>query len=132
MAIESRNLSVWIDRPSDVVYAYASDPAHLPSWAPGLTNHVEQVDGAWFIAVGDERAGFAFAAPNPFGVLDHTVTMPSGEVFYNPMRVIPAAEGSEVYFTVRRGADVSDEDFARDIGLVQADLERLKRLVEGG
>jgi hypothetical protein len=65
-------------------------------------------------------------------VLDHTVTMPSGETFYNPMRVIPAAAGSEVVFTVRRGPTVSDEDFARDLGLVQADLERLKALVERG
>jgi hypothetical protein len=132
MAVESRNLSVWIDRSADAVYEFVSDPANLPSWAPGLTNHVEQVDGEWFIAIGEERAGFAFAPANAFGVLDHTVTMPSGETFYNPMRVIPAAAGSEVVFTVRRGPTVSDEDFGRDLGLVQADLERLKALVERG
>jgi polyketide cyclase/dehydrase/lipid transport protein len=132
MASESRHLSIWIERPADKVYAYASDPANVPSWAPGLTSHIEQVDGTWFIDMGGERAAFAFAEPNVFGVLDHTVEMPSGEIFYNPMRVIPAVDGSEVFFTVRRASGVSDEDFERDCGLVQADLERLKRLVEDG
>jgi uncharacterized protein YndB with AHSA1/START domain len=132
MAIESRHLSVWIDRPAAKVYAWAVEPANLPAWAPGLTTHIEQVDGAWFIDMGGERAGFAFAERNPYGVLDHTVTMPSGEVFSNPMRVIPSGDECEVVFTIRRGPGVSDADFARDMALVQADLERLKRLVEGG
>ena len=130
MPHETRHLSVSIDRPADEVYDYAVDPTHVPEWAPGLTRHIEQVDGRWFIDMGGERAAFAFAERNRFGVLDHTVTMPSGEVFSNPMRVIPAADGSEVLFTVRRGPGVSDEDFERDCGLVQADLERLKRIVE--
>ena len=130
MALESRHLSVWIDRPAADAYAFAVDPRNLPAWAPGLTSHVDEVDGQWFIDMGGERAGFAFAEPNPFGVLDHRVTMPSGEVFDNPMRVIPAADGCEVFFTVRRQPGVSDEEFARDTGLVQADLERLKGLLE--
>jgi hypothetical protein len=35
------------------------------------------------------RVGFAFAERNEYGVLDHEVTLPSGEVLYNPMRVVP-------------------------------------------
>ena len=64
------------------------------------------------------------------GVLDHDVTLPSGEVIYNPMRVVPHGDGSEVVFSVRRLPDMSDEDFARDAGLVQADLARLKHVLE--
>jgi hypothetical protein len=131
MAPETRHLAVWIDRPASAVYAYASDPANVPSWAPGLTTRIEQVGGTWFIDMGGERAAFAFAEPNPFGVLDHTVTMPSGESFHNPMRAVPAGDDAcEVVFTMRRQPGVTDEDWARDMGLVQADLERLKRLVE--
>ena len=33
-------------------------------------------------------------------------------------------------FTLRRLPGVSDEDFARDAGLVQADLTRLKQVLE--
>ena len=67
---------------------------------------------------------------NPFGVLDHEVTLPSGEVVYVPMRVLPDGDGCEVVFTVRRLPDMSDEEFARDAGLVQADLTRLKHVLE--
>ena len=68
---------------------------------------------------------------NAFGVLDHDVTLPSGEVIHNPMRAVPDGGGCEVMFHLRRMADMSDADFARDAGLVQADLARLKHVLEG-
>jgi hypothetical protein len=127
---ESRQISEWIDRPAADVYDYASDPANLPNWAPGLGDSVENVDGKWFVDTESGRVGFAFVERNPFGVLDHDVTLPSGEVIYNPMRVIPDGDGCEVVFTVRRRPDMTDEDFRRDAGLVQADLTRLKSVLE--
>jgi mannose-6-phosphate isomerase-like protein (cupin superfamily) len=90
------------------------------------------VDGHWFVETGSGQVEVAFAQRNPFGVLDHEVTLPSGEVVYVPMRVIPGGSGSEVVFTVRRQPEMSDEEFARDAGLVQADLTRLKRILEAG
>ena len=41
MTSESWHISERIDRPADEVYAYASNPANLPRWAPGLGNSVE-------------------------------------------------------------------------------------------
>ena len=49
MTLESRHLGKHIDVGPDQVYAYASDPANLPRWAPGPGNAVEQVDGQWFV-----------------------------------------------------------------------------------
>jgi uncharacterized protein YbjT (DUF2867 family) len=46
------------------------------------------------------------------------------------MRVLLHPDGAEVVFTVRRG-DASESDFRRDVDLVQADLDRLKALLEG-
>jgi hypothetical protein len=63
-------------------------------------------------------------------VLDHDVTLPSGEVVYNPMRVIPDGHGCEVVFTLRRRPGMSDEEFSADAGAVAADLARLKRILE--
>ena len=114
------------------VYAYASDPANLPEWAPGLGSSVEQVDGRWFVETPDGRVGVAFAPPNDYGVLDHEVTLPTGDVVYNPMRVVADGDGSEVVFSLRRLPEMSDQDFDRDAGLVQADLTRLKRVLEAG
>jgi hypothetical protein len=76
------------------------------------------------------RVVVAFAARNEFGVLDHNVTLPSGETFYNPMRVTMDGTGCEVVFTLRRQPGTSDEDFKRDADAVFADLITLKRVME--
>ena len=130
MPSESRQISESIDRPATEVYDYAADPAHLPEWAPGLGSSVENVDGRWFVETPAGRAGLAFVERNEFGVLDHEVTLPSGDVIYNPMRVVPNGDGCEVVFSLRRLPDMSSEDFERDAGLVQADLTRLKQVLE--
>lgn len=130
MTAESRHISERINRRAADVYEYASNPVNLPEWAPGLGNSVEHVDGQWFVRTPSGRVGFAFVERNPYGVLDHDVTLPSGEVIYNPMRVIPNGNGCEVVFTLRRLPGMSDEDFARDANLVQADLTRLKHVLE--
>jgi uncharacterized protein YndB with AHSA1/START domain len=132
MASETRHLSVSIDRPVAEVYEYASNPANVPQWAPGLAKRVEQVDGQWFADSPMGRITFAFAPRNEFGVLDHEVTMPSGDVVHNPMRVLADGAGSEVVFTLRRLPQLSDEEFERDAAAVTADLVALKRVVEAG
>lgn len=130
MPSESKQISEWIDRRAAYVYEYASNPANLPYWAPGLGDSVENVDGQWFVETQSGRVRFAFVERNKYGVLDHEVVLPSGEVIYNPMRVVADGDGAEVVFSLRRLPDMSDEDFARDAGLVQADLTRLKHVLE--
>jgi len=130
MAPESRHVSERIDRPADEVYEYAVDPSNIPEWAPGLGSGVENVDGRWFVETSMGRVRVAFAERNAFGVLDHEVTLPSGEVVSNPMRVLADGDGSEVVFTVRRRPGMSDDDFAEDAAAVAADLARLKRILE--
>ena len=71
-----------------------------------------------------------FAERNKFGVLDHEVTLASGIKFYNPMRIFPNKDGSEVIFTLYRQADMSDQKFADDAESVEKDLDKLKILLE--
>jgi hypothetical protein len=127
---ESKHLSQTIARPAAAVYEYASDPANLPQWASGLGSSAEHVDGQWFVDSPDGRLLVAFAERNDFGVLDHDVTLPSGETISNPMRVIADGDGCEVVFTLRRQPGMTEEEFARDESLVLADLRALKRLLE--
>lgn len=131
MPFESRHVGVFIAREPAAVYAYACDPAHLPEWAAGLAGAIEFVDGKWVADLAMGRITVEFADPNVYGVLDHWVTDASGRTFYNPMRVVQAPGGSEVVFSVRRQDGMSDAEFDRDAGLVQADLETLKRVLEG-
>jgi hypothetical protein len=130
MTLQTKHISEWIDRPADQVYDYASDPVNLPRWAPGLGSTVEKVGERWFVETPMGRVRFAFVERNEYGILDHDVTLPSGEIVYNPMRVIRDGDGCEVVFTLRRLPNMSDEEFARDAEAVAADLTRLKRLLE--
>src|SRR5258708_6937275 len=125
---ESRHICVRIDCSAQAAYEFASDPMHLPAWAQGLASAVERVGDEWFVETPMGRVGFAFAPRNDLGVLDHDVSLPSGEVFYNPMRVLPDGDACEVVFTLRRQQGMTDEEFERDAAAVAADLATLKRL----
>jgi hypothetical protein len=130
MAIESRHLSVFVARPVDEVYAFAADPANLPRWAAGLSSGIEQVDGQWVTQSPMGQVTVRFAPANEFGVLDHEVTLPSGQTFYNPLRVIADSGGSEVIFTNRREEGTSSEDYERDCTMIARDLQTLKGILE--
>ena len=127
---QSQHISVHIDRPASEVYAYASDPRRMPEWASGLGDAIEQVDGRWVVQTPGGPISVEFSPRNEFGVLDHWVTLPSGEVVYVPLRAIADDTGCEVVFTLRRLVGMSDEELARDAAAVTADLARLKAVME--
>ncbi|MER6116676.1 SRPBCC family protein [Streptomyces sp. A0642] len=128
---ESRHIGIRIAAPAAAVYAYASDPGNLPAWAQGLGGSIEEIDGQWVAESSPMgRVVVAFTPRNELGVLDHDVTLPSGETVYNPVRVIADGSACEVVFTLRRGPGVGDADFQRDADMVAADLVRLKELTE--
>lgn len=133
MAAESQHVSTVINRPSSAVYEYVAHPANLAKWADGLASStVEQVDGQWVADSPMGRVAISFVEHNEFGVLDHVVTLPSGESVYNPLRVIPYGDASEVVFTLRQRPRMTDGEFTKDAESVRADLASLKRVLEVG
>ena len=130
MVHESVHVSTTIDRPAGEVYAYAADPRNLSNWAAGLANApIEHVGGQWVADSPLGRVVVAFVEENEFGVLDHDVTLPSGETVTNPMRVMPNGDGCDVVFTVRR-REMSDDELAADADAVACDLASLRGLLE--
>jgi Polyketide cyclase / dehydrase and lipid transport len=130
LTFPSKNVSVSINRPADEVYEFVSNPENLPSWAAGLSGSIENVNGDWIAESPMGTIKIEFVVKNDFGVLDHDVTLPSGETVYNPIRVFPNDDGSEVVFTVYQRSGVSEEMFAEDANAVTKDLEALKTLLE--
>lgn len=96
------------------VYNFISEPKNLAKWASGLNAAVK----------------VRFVERNKFGVLDHYVSVGSGEEVYVPMRVFPNGDGSEVLLTVFRQPGTSEEKFGEDTQWVRRDLEALKELLE--
>jgi hypothetical protein len=115
----------------EAVYEYASDVDNLPRWAAGLAQaEVVREGDSLFVESPMGRVEVRFVERNRFGVLDHDVTLPSGTVVTNPVRVLAHPEGAEVVFTVRQ-IELDDDAFARDVAMVEADLERLDQQVAG-
>ena len=131
MILESTHVATSIERAASDVYDFVVDPRNLPSWAAGLAQGtVEQVDGHWVAESPMGRVTVSFAPANPFGVADHEVTLPTGEVVANPVRVIPNGDGCDVVFTIHRRAGVTAEAFAADARAVTTDLATLRRILE--
>jgi len=129
--VNSRHVSRVVSAPPAAVYAFAANPDNLPRWAAGLA-------GSEVVRQGDDllvdspmgRVTVRFAPPNEYGVVDHDVVLPSGDTVTNPLRVLAHPAGSEIVFTLRQ-FHMTDEEFARDAAAVEADLDRLRQLVEG-
>jgi hypothetical protein len=130
MTFIAKHISVSINRSAAQVYEFTSNPENLPKWAAGLSGAIKQVNEAWIAESPMGRVKVKFSEKNQFGVLDHDVTLPSGVTVYNPMRVFPNNDGSEVVFTLYRRPDMSDQEFAEDATAVEKDLESLKALLE--
>ena len=128
--MKSKTLSVTIAAAPERVYAFASNPENLPRWVPSFFKSVELVDGEWVAQSPLGRVGFEFVHDNDLGVLDHTVTLPTGARLTNPMRVIPNGDGSEILFTLIQHEDMTDQQFQEDAELVLGDLHTLRRLLE--
>lgn len=129
--MKARMIHIGIARWWEEVYAFAADPRNLALWASGLAAGLEQDGEDW---TGDGgpigKVKIRFAAPNTFGILDHTVTMPDGTVVANPMRVIANGEGAEIVFTLFRRQDQDNDAFEADAAHILRDLQRLKEILE--
>jgi hypothetical protein len=128
--MKSRHVSVVINRPPSEVYAFAAEPDNLARWAAGLASSQVTREGDTLLVSGPMgEIRVVFAERNPYGVLDHDVTTPDGTTTSNPLRVVAHPEGAEVVFSVRQLA-LTDDELERDADLVQADLDRLRDLLE--
>jgi hypothetical protein len=129
-AIESRTITVRINRPFATVYEFLVVPQNWNQWATGLGKSLRPSDGDW---IADTQAGqikVRFTPRNKFGIVDHYVQRKSGAEVYVPMRLIVSGNGCELMFTLFREPNMSDAQFTADAGWVQRDLDGLKGLLE--
>ena len=130
MSLDSRIIITPIVAPAFRAYTFASNPANMPQWAPAFVKSIANANGEWIIDSNLGKVKIEFATANPFGVLDHVVTLPDGRAFNNPMRVVPNGAGSLVTFTLFRQEGMSDAEFEHDARMIESDLQALKRVVE--
>ncbi len=131
MNYETRVVSVAVALPADAVYEVAHRIENLPLWASGLATTLQHENGEWFAESPAGRVTIAMVPRNPYGVLDHDVTLPDGVTLHIAFRVTTTGDGSLLSLVVLRMPDATDEAFEQDVALVAKDLAALKSLLEG-
>ena len=127
----AKHISVSIDRIPSAVYKFISDPQNLSKWANGLSQSKLKKEGEFWVTESPMgQVKIRFCEENNYGVVDHDVILPSGEINHNPLRVIANGEGSEVLFTLYWLPRMSVAEFERDSNLVIEDLKKLKSILE--
>src|SRR5882672_1481987 len=120
-------LRVAIDASPTSVYEFASNPLNLPKWARGLCTSIEKVGNTWIGQGAMGKVKIEMVEPNHLGILDHMVTLPSGQRVMVPIRVHAKGSGSEVIFTLNALPGMTEDQIAADAKLVMKDLEALKQ-----
>lgn len=124
-------LSIAIEAAPARVYEFAANPMNLPKWARGLCTSIEKVGGTWIGQGAMGQVKIEFVEPNHLGILDHMVTLPSGQRVMVPIRVHPRGNGSEVVFTLNPLPGMTEAQIAADARLVMQDLAALKKAIDG-
>lgn len=127
--LESRTISISINRNWKEVYEAVWRPGDFPKWASGLSkSSLTQQGEAWKAEGPEGTVRILFTPHNAFGVMDHYVDIGDGTIIYVPLRIIQNSEGAEVLLTLFRHG-MSDAKFAADAEWVARDLLALKALV---
>lgn len=131
-ALASRQITITIAVPLTVAYAFAHRPENFPKWATGLSGSLQETERGWVAQTPAGEALVRFSDPNDFGILDHWVSLPDGQVVYIPLRMIDNAGATDLVFTLFRQPAMDDAAFEADAEMVDKDLHSLKALLEGG
>jgi hypothetical protein len=128
--VESRTVSVRINRPLQRAYDFLAPPENWNTWAAGLGKSIRRIGNEWVADSSDGQLKVRFTPRNAFGVVDHYVKRSSEAEIYVPMRLLANGTGSELLFTLFRESSQSDERLAADLEFVKKDLNVLKAVLE--
>ena len=126
----TKHLSIAVDQSSNAVYNYVSNPENFPKWLAFATSISKKSDTVWVAKTNLGTIEIEMTPRNEFGIVDHKVKLPDGNVLYNPLRVIKNGKSCEVVFTLFRDPNKTKEAFESDAQLVEADLKTLKKILE--
>ncbi len=109
--LESRVISISIDRNWKDIYEAIWRPEDVPKWASGLSqSRLTRQGDAWKAQGPEGTVSIRFTGHNAFGIMDHYVTPGSGPEIYVPLRIIQNGDGADVQFTLFRHRECLTKD----------------------
>ena len=123
--------SITIDAPPTAVLDIVADPTTLPERAPEFARGVRADRGVWIIDTIVGEAKFVLRVAREAGTVDLLAEkQPAVGARGTFSRVLPNGPGSEYMITLFFGDAVSTEAVARQMGIVELELGRVKRMAE--
>jgi len=129
----TRTITITIRVSPKRVYDFVRDAQSFPKWISFIKEMRKRDDGeSWTMVTDHGNSVLRFAPDNDLGVLDHVVTLESGQQVRIPARVVANEDeaGSELMFTVFRQKEMTDDAYEADVAAVEVDLKSLKKLLE--
>ncbi|MGH7729192.1 MAG: SRPBCC family protein [Vulcanimicrobiaceae bacterium] len=127
MRVETR--SITLAALPEVVYAYISEPANLPEWAPVFAESVRPEDDHWVATTARGETRFALGTNADFGVVDVLgLVAAEAYVLRVPTRVVPLGPDAGLYLVTlfaRHGED--DASFEGRLAQLGDALARLQQ-----
>jgi len=128
--LSSHTLSLAIHRNWVDLYETIWKPEFFPKWASGLSQTPLEQDGSLWRGKGPKGpVKVRFTEHNPYCIMDHYVDTGLSKEIFVPMRIVANCAGSQVLITLFRQPLLSDERFAQELEMVNADLQRLHALL---
>jgi len=109
---------------------FLADVSNWTTWAPWVRSVNKSSGRDWTVETDVGTMHLRFVEVNSLGVLDHTVTLPSGVRIDNVMRVSANGSGSELSMVVLQTPPATGEQFERDVQAVRNDFARIKKVLE--
>jgi hypothetical protein len=127
--------SITIDRRAGDVHAFLADAANWPQWAIINVLAIEPGDEPewWTMTTAEGPAEIRIHADATSGVLDHDFRGDPDDptaVATVPARVVANGRGAEFLMTIFQPPELDDEEFDRQIALLETELAMLKRVLE--
>lgn len=127
----SHTITLQIERPYAAVYQFLVDPRNFSQWAAvDSASFAPNGDGDWRAMTAGGLRHYRFSPINAFGILDHAQFVPGEAPMFNPMRVFPNENGTELLFTFFRREGMTDEEFDSTIEWITTDFLTLKSVLE--
>jgi hypothetical protein len=123
-------LGVSITRSATETYDFLSVPENFGKWKWGPGVPLRPAGGDWVADTVAGRVAVRLSERNSFGVLDYSVTLPSGIRVYVPLRVVATRGGCELVSTLFRRPDVANDQVAVAAEALMRDLRAAKRILE--
>ena len=124
----SHTRSIAIAAPPEKVFGLVSDPAALPSWAPGFARTIRRDGEHWVVENDQGEARIIVRSSSEHGTVDilNAENLSQGAF----TRVLPNGEGSEYQFTTQFPPDAPEEAVSAQLIVIEDELKTIRELCE--